>query len=96
MPGGVHLWLVADQPWRIRHAATALGVSHDDAAHRVQEVDRGRAGFYRRFWPNRPLSPELFHLTINAELLPEDRAVECAVPLVQAVAEPAALAGHHG
>ena len=97
MPGGVHLWLVADHEWRVRHAAAALGLSHDQAAHRVHEVDRGRAGFYRRFWPNRPLSPELFHLTVNVELLPEERAVDCAVPLVQAVAEhTAAFAGHHG
>lgn len=97
MPGGIHLWVVADQQWRIRHASTILGIPHDEAAHKVHEVDRGRAGFYRRFWPNRPLSPELFHLTVNAELLPEERAVECAVPLVQALAQPtAALAGHHG
>ena len=87
LPHGVHLWLVADRDWRIRQAAHTLNTTDADAAHRVHEIDRGRAAFYRRFWPHLPLSPELFHLTINTELLPEDRAVDAALPVIRAVIE---------
>lgn len=82
MPGGIHLRLVAPLEHRIKNMARRLEVPLHDAAKRVAETDRNREQFFRRFWPDKKLSPELFTLTINTADLTDRQIVECVLPLV--------------
>lgn len=75
MPGGVHVRLVAPLQNRVAHMAETLKVSHDEAARHVRELTKRREQFYHRFWPKDPLTPELFHLTINTGVVSADAAV---------------------
>ncbi len=84
MVGGVHVRLIAPLAHRIDRFAVAHGLTTRQAANRVRELDRNRGVFYKRYWPGRKLGPARFHLTINTAVVPEDRMVDCALPLVVA------------
>jgi hypothetical protein len=58
MPGGIHLRLVAPLEHRVATTVTATGASKECAASIVREKDRNRQSFYRRHWPNHPLTAE--------------------------------------
>lgn len=82
MPGGIHLRLVAPLEYRVRYMADQLQLSYEAALAHVQQVDRQREAFYRRYWPKEIRAPEAFTLTINTSLVSEERAVESIIPLI--------------
>lgn len=83
LPAGVHVRLVAPTNYRILRLAEQTHLSPDKAAHRLAELDRNRAAFFKRYWPNEPLTPEHFTITLNAATVPADLAVETIVKLVK-------------
>jgi cytidylate kinase len=82
MPAGVHVRLVAPLKFRIQNMQRRLGISEQEAAEHVRQLDHNRDAFYRRYWPNHPLVPELFTLVLNAARLDEDRMMRCLLPLI--------------
>jgi cytidylate kinase len=82
MPGGLHVRLVAPLERRIEYMAEYLKTTRPKAAEHVRHTDAAREAFHRRYWPNKPLSPESFHLTINTGIVSEERAIGCILGLV--------------
>jgi cytidylate kinase len=85
LPAGVHVRLVAPLNFRIMRLSESLHLAPDKAAHRLADLDRNRQAFFKRFWPNEPLKPEHFALTINTERVTSSLAVEMIISLVREV-----------
>jgi cytidylate kinase len=85
VPDGVHVRLVAPLHWRIERMAEMLKVSKEDAAAKVEEIDRRRRTFYQKYWywQGDLFSPELFTVTINMAAMDEAQAVECVMALAE-------------
>ena len=49
---------------------------------RALRTDRIRRAFYERYWPGQPLVPEIFALTLNTSAVPEEKVVDCVLPIV--------------
>lgn len=84
LPGGVHLYLVAPFDDRVERLAQQRGLNLSDAADEVRRIDRNREAFYRRHFPNVPLRPELFTLTLNTAVLDEAAMSDVVLRLVLA------------
>jgi hypothetical protein len=80
---GIHLRLVAPLEHRIKYVAERDGIPLNAAAARIAESEKSRDQFYRRYWPGKLVSPEIFTLTLNSAELNIDQMVECVVPLIQ-------------
>ncbi len=78
--GGIHFRLVAPLEYRVAHLARQDGISLDEARRKVPLLDQNRRAYHHRFWPDEPLVPEMFHLTLNSGLLSEEQMVECILP----------------
>jgi cytidylate kinase len=83
MPAGVHVRLVAPLDWRVQHLAKTDHLSPADARQRVLLLDSDRAAFFRKFWPGIAVTPERFHLTLNAGMLTESQMVEAVVSVIR-------------
>ena len=83
MPGGVHVRLVAPLEKRIERMAAFLNVSRDKAAATVRDMTRTREAFYRRYWPQEPIRPELFTATLNTAAMSPETVVSVIVELVR-------------
>jgi cytidylate kinase len=86
MPGGVHVRLVAPLEKRVANMAAYLSVSREQAAARVREMTKARDAFYRRYWPQEPLRPELFTATLNTAALAPQTVIRVIVELVREAA----------
>lgn len=82
MPGGIHVRLVAPLADRIARRAERQGMSLKQAAASVAETDRNRDAFYRRYWPDKPLGPESFTLTLNSAAMTLEEMTDCVAQLV--------------
>ena len=82
MPGGIHIRLVAPLEHRIHAMAQKRNVSESRARAIVKNLDSGRYSFYRRYWPQTSVDAELFHITLNANLMHEEQMVDCVLPLI--------------
>jgi len=96
MPQGIHIYLIAPLDVRVPQYARRMGLSQEEAARKIAEIDHNREVFYQRYFPRQRLSPESFHLTINTGLTSIERAVEAVatlVPVVSLAREPTPLVG---
>ncbi len=82
LPGGIHLRLVAPLEWRIAHMAQLLECESRTAARKVDELERNRQAFYRRFWPKETLACDNFTLSLNTAGHDEQQLVRCILPLI--------------
>ncbi len=82
MPGGVHIQIVAPLEHRVEQMARLMETSKAVAASEVNRIDHNRESFYRRYWPNTPLSPGVFTATFNSAAISEDKMVESILPLI--------------
>jgi cytidylate kinase len=85
LPGGIHVRLVASHNYRVMRLAEQLHIDVSDAARRIEQLDRIRNAFFKRYWPGETLRPELFTLTINTERVDTETAAELVVKLVKYV-----------
>lgn len=83
LPGGVHVRLVAPLEVRVRNVQQELQIDERAALAEVRRQERNREAFYARYWPERQLTSELFHLTLNAARMDEQQMVDCILPLVR-------------
>jgi len=84
MPGGIHIRLVAPFEQRVAFMAKSLNLSPKAAAAHVRQLEHNRQAFYRRYWPNEPLSPETFAITLNTALVPPESMLHMICDLVRA------------
>lgn len=84
MPGGIHVRLMAPLQYRIANMAANDNLSTDKAAKRIRELEHNRKTFFKKFWPDETISPELFTLTINAAHVDPDATVSMLEALLRA------------
>ena len=70
LPGALHVLTVAPEELRIERLAAREGISLEKAERRLQESDRARAGFYRKFWKVEVSDPSLYDITLETSRLP--------------------------
>jgi len=68
--------IVAPRELRIRNLAQRLNVSAEEAAHRLQQIEKERAEFLRRYFNAEEASAECFDIALNTECLTIDDCVE--------------------
>jgi cytidylate kinase len=83
LDGGVHLRLVAPREHRVGLISQSMNLTHQAAEAWVRERERGRATFYKRFWPNDSLEPESFTVTANAARISPSTMIAMLAALVK-------------
>ncbi len=76
MPGGIHIRVTAPLEQRIGFMMESHQISHDAAVARIRELEKNRARFYKRYWPNESLGPETFAMTLNMAIMDIPTMVE--------------------
>lgn len=75
LPNAFHVRLVGRLEQRVRHTAEYYRMSEAEARQFVQEEDRRRQRYVRRYFDREIQDPLLYHLVINTSLVPfEDAA----------------------
>lgn len=85
LPGGLHVRLIAPMAIRTRNVAARFQIPPEKAMRRMRRLDRQRQAFFNRFWPDTPLSAELFAATLNTKELDEDQLTRAIVALLPAL-----------
>ena len=88
MPGGIHVRLIAPLEFRVKNVALARGLSLTEARQKVKSLDDERIGYFRTFWPNKTLSDELFHITLNSSVIDEAQMADCVLALLNPSSNP--------
>ena len=88
MPGVLRVGAVASLEDRIQTIVERERVSHDAAARTVEERDKARVNFFKRFFDiDHPDSPELYDLVVNTSDVDLDYAVDLVVGASAALEE---------
>jgi cytidylate kinase-like protein len=82
MPRGIHIQVVAPFEYRVEQMARSMNGDTRLAANEIHRIDQNRASFYKRYWPNTPLSPSLFTASFNYAAISEQTMVDAILPLV--------------
>ncbi len=82
IPLGVHIQIVAPFDHRAEQMARVMKTDLKHAANEVRRIDQNRASFYKRYWPNTPLSSSIFTLTLNSAAISEEKMLAAILPLV--------------
>lgn len=83
LPGGLHVRLYAPQPVRVEKVARRFDLTATRALKHMRQLDRGRAAFFARFFPDQPLAPELFSAELNTAALNERQVIDAIVAMMQ-------------
>ena len=80
----VHVLCIAPEKLRAYRLAERDGMGIDEATKRMHDSDRGRSGFYRKFWKVDVENPKLYDVTIDTSRLSFEAAAEVVVAAVRA------------
>lgn len=83
LPAGLHVRLIAPLAWRIENLRRDPERAHLADEATVRRADREREDFVRRYLGTDIADPELYHLTLNNQLLSVEEQVETIVGLVE-------------
>ncbi len=83
LPRALHVLCVAPKVLRHERFAEREGIEADEAKRRVDENDRGRAAFYKKFWKVDVQDPCLYDLTIDTSHFTLDQAAELIATAVR-------------
>ena len=72
----LHVLLVAPQDRRIEEIARREGLNAEEAASSVQEREKGRVRFHRKFFEVAANDPSLYHLTLNTARLSSEEVAQ--------------------
>lgn len=75
----LHVYCCAPRQALAGRVATRLGLSPKEAEHRVDEINRQREQYVRRYYDRSWSSPASYHLCLNTEWLGIDGAAEIIV-----------------
>jgi len=79
----LHVFCYAPKPALVQRVVEREGVTPDVAARRVEETNKRREQYVRRYWHRSWLSPENYHLCVNTDWL----GIDGAASLIVRVAE---------
>ncbi len=85
IPLGIHIQIVAPFEHRVEQMAHVMKTGTKPAANEVHRIDQNRASFYKRYWPNTPLSPSVFTLTLNSAAISEEKMADAVLPLIPGI-----------
>jgi cytidylate kinase len=86
-PNALHVLCIAPQKMRAYRLAERDAMGMDEAMKRTQASDRGRCGFYKKFWRVDVEDPRLYDLTIDTARLPFEAAAEVVAVAARAKGE---------
>ena len=75
-PGALHVLLVAPLDERIERTVGTGGLTAEEATKQVQEREKGRVSFHRKFFKVEVNDPSLYHLTLNTVRFSGDEAAQ--------------------
>ena len=78
-PDALHVYVVASQAWRIRHAVERLGVDPANARQVVDETDRQRDQYVKTYYKRQRHDFVNYDLVVNSERLGLDGAAAVVV-----------------
>jgi len=84
-PGSLHVLATAPLEMRVRRIALRDEVTMEEARRRVQENDRGRAAFHRKFFKVDADDPSLFDLVIGTGRLSYEAGADLTVTAARAL-----------
>ena len=83
LPDVTHVQLVAEPPVALARIQEWEGVDEIMAARRIEEFNKGRADFHRKFWQVDVWSPLLYDLVINTTHLTYVQAAQLVASVVE-------------
>ena len=83
LPGALHVLTVAPKQLRYERFAEREGIEADEAKRRVDENDRAREAFYKKFWKVDVQDPRLYDLTVDTSHFTLDQAAELLAAAVR-------------
>lgn len=83
MPDATHVQLVADPPVALARVQEWEGVDEVQAARSIEEFNKGRAAFHRKFWDVDVWSPLLYDVVINTTHLTYVQAAQLVAAVVE-------------
>lgn len=86
LPGALHVLTIAPLQLRIQRYAQREGLGLEEAARQVQEGDRGRVAFHRKFWKVDVNDPALYDLVVDTAKLSYEAAAEVVATAARAKA----------
>lgn len=89
LPGALHVLTLAPQELRIERLAGREGIPPEEAERRVQDSDRARPAFYRKFRKVDVHDPALYDITLETSHLTYKVGTEIVVAAARAKAAPA-------
>ena len=75
-PGVMHVGLMAGLEVRTRTLMEREHLNHDDAEAYVEELERARASYFRKFFNTHPNDPSLYHMMLNMDKMQPKTAAE--------------------
>lgn len=89
LSAALHVLTVAPRELRIERLARRDGITEEEAERRVQDSDKARATFYRKFWKVDVSDPSLYDLTVETSSLSFETGAELVATAARAKAAPA-------
>lgn len=86
LPGALHVLTLAPEEMRVQRVADREGVSREEAERRVEDSDRARPAFYRKFWKVDVHDPTLYDITLETSHLTYEVGAELVVVAARAKA----------
>lgn len=83
IPDATHVQLVADPPVALARVQEWEGVDEVQAARSIEEFNKGRAAFHRKFWDVDVWSPLLYDVVINTTHLTYAQASQLVAAVVE-------------
>ena len=78
-PEALHVYVVASQAWRMRHAVERLGANPATVAQLLEETDRQRDRYVAQYYGRERGEPVHYDLVLNAERLTIEGAAQLVV-----------------
>jgi len=76
LPHAFHVRLVAPLESRLKHFQKSHDLSPNMALKRIQNEDRGRKRYVKKYFEEDLENPLLYHLVLNTDLLPYEKAAQ--------------------
>ena len=83
LPGALHVLTLAPQELRIERLASREGMSVEEATQRVQNSDKARGAFHRKFWKVDVNDSSLYDITLETSRLSYEVGAELVAGAVR-------------
>ncbi|HSU66574.1 MAG TPA: cytidylate kinase family protein [Tepidisphaeraceae bacterium] len=83
LPTGRHIRLIAPEQTRIENVARRFALSPSQSIKHMHQLDRERTAFFARFFPDRPLAPDLFDAELNTARLSQQQIIAAILAMLE-------------